>query len=70
MTNTLSPYFTDEDLVAQLSAMFEENVRHTFDYKRVFHEIDDVGDCLQLKFRGRVFNIDKVTGDLTEVEVG
>ena len=69
MSNTLSFYFTDEDLEAELSRQFSEEEMHTFDFKRIFHEIEDIGDCLQLRLRGRVFNIDKITGNVTEVSV-
>lgn len=67
MSNTVSVYFTDDDLVTQLTAQFEEEDMHTFNFKRIFHEIEDMGDCFRLKVRGRVFNIDKITGCIEEV---
>lgn len=68
MTNTISDYFTDEDLVTQLTLQFDEEEMHTFNFKRIFHEIEDIGDCFQLRIRKRIFNIDKISGTVTEVK--
>ena len=67
MTNTLSPYFSDEELETQLRLQFEEEDMFTIEFKSFFNQIEDVGDCFQLRFRNRLFNIDKVTGDVTQV---
>lgn len=68
MANTVSPFFTDEDLVTQLMVQFdEEDEMYTMDYKTVFNQLEDVGDCLRLRLRGKVFHIDKVTGVVVEV---
>ena len=67
MSNTLSPYFTDEDLESQLRLQFEEDEMHTMNFKTVFNQVQDEGDCLSLRLRGRKFNIDKITGIVKEV---
>ena len=67
MANTVSPFFTDEDLCTQLMVHFEEDEMYTMDYKTIFNQIEDVGDCLCLRLRGKKFRIDKVTGVVEEV---
>ena len=68
MTNTVSDYFTDEDLEQQLRLQFDDDGMWDMDFRTVFSQITDEGDCLQLKLRGRTFNIDKITAGITEVE--
>lgn len=65
---TVSPFFSDEDLVTQLMMQFDDDVRYTMDYRTVFNQIEDEGDCLSLRLRGRRFLIDKVTGIVKEAE--
>ena len=67
MTNTLSEYFTDEDLEQNLRVQFDEEEQWDMDFKTVFNQIEDMGDYLQLRLRGRVFQIDKITAGITEV---
>ena len=69
MTNTFSPYFTDEDLEQSLRLMFEYDEMWDMDFRTVFNQITDEGDYFQLRLRGRVFRIDKVTGGVSEVEL-
>jgi hypothetical protein len=68
MANTVSDYFTDEDLESQLMLQFEYEEMHTMDFRTVFSQIEDMGEFLQLRLRGRVFQIDKITGGVSEVE--
>ena len=68
MANTISPYFTDEELEQSLMMQFSEEEMYTMDYRTVFNQIEDIGECLQLRLRGRKFNIDKMTGMVEEVE--
>ena len=69
MVNTISPYFTDEDLEQSLRLQFEYDEMWTMDFRSVFNQITDEGDYLQLKLRGRIFKIDKITGGVSEVKV-
>ena len=69
MANTLSDYFTDEDLEQSLRMQFDLEDMWTMDFKTVFSQIEDIGDVFQLRLRGRVFNIDKITGGVSEVNV-
>ena len=68
MANTISPYFTDEDLESQLRMQFPYEQMYDMDFKTVFNQIEDIGDCLQLRLRGFIFHIDKVTGVVTKVK--
>lgn len=67
MTNTVSEYFTDEDLEQSLRLQFEYDKMFDMDFKTVFNQITEVDDeYLQLKLRGRTFLIDKITGGVVE----
>ena len=66
LTNTISPYFTDEDLITQLNTLLPYEEQHTVDFTQLFHEIEDNEDTLQLRFRNKLYNIDKITGTVTE----
>lgn len=67
MTNTISDYFTDEDLEQGLRMEFDYEDMWDMDFKSVFSQIEDTGDCFRLKLKGRTFNIDYVTGSVSEV---
>lgn len=66
MSNVLSPFFSDEDLETQLRTFLSDEEMHSVDFKRLFHEVMDNGECLELRFRGKLFLIDKVTGCVQE----
>ena len=68
MANTISEYFTDEDLEQSLRLQFEYDEMWSMDFRSVFNQISDEGDYLQLKLRGRIFRIDKITGGVSEVK--
>ena len=68
MANTVSEYFTDEDLEQSLRLQFEYDEMWSMDFRSVFNQITDEGDYLQLKLRGRVFHIDKITAGVSEVK--
>ncbi len=68
MANTVSDYFTDEDLESNLRLEFEYEEMFDMDFRTVFNQIEDMGEFLQLRLRGRVFQIDKITGGVNEVE--
>ena len=70
MANTLSEYFTDEDLERQLRMQFDINQQYTMNFKTVFNQIQDIGDCFMLRLRNRIFYIDKITGVVTEKDDG
>ena len=69
MTNTVSEYFSDEELEDSLRMMFEYDEMFDIDFRTVFNQIKDLDeDYFELSFRGRLFNIDKITGGVIEVE--
>lgn len=69
VTNTVSEYFSDEELEDSLRMMFEYDEMFDIDFRTVFNQIKDLDDdYFELSFRGRLFNIDKVTGGVLEVE--
>ena len=69
MSNTISEYFTDEDLEQNLRTMFEYEEMFDMDFRTVFSQITDYNDeNFELKLRQRTFHIDKITGAIEEVE--
>ena len=68
MVNTISDYFTDEDLEQNLRCQFEYEEMFDMDFRTVFSQIEDNSECFVLRLRGRTFNIDYITGAITEVE--
>ena len=68
MTYTVSPYFSDEELASKLRMFYSADEMWTIDFKALFSQIVDIGNCLQLKIKGRTFNIDRITGAVTEVK--
>ena len=63
----LSLYFTDEDLISQLRVQFDYDEMHDLDWKTIFNQIEERERDYFLRFRGRKFSINKVTGGVTEV---
>lgn len=68
MACTVSPFFSDEELEDNLRDFFEYDEMYTMDFKTVFNQFEELGDTLRLRLRGRVFDIDKETGIIMEVE--
>ena len=68
MVNTISPYFTDEDLESQLRMQFPYEQMYDMDFKTVFNQIEDIGSCYELRLRGFIFHIDKISGIVSKVE--
>ena len=63
----LSSYFTEEDLISQLRLQFDYEEMFDFDFKQIFGQIEERDTDYFLRFRGRKFSIDKITGVVTEV---
>ena len=69
VTNTVSDYFTDEDLEQNLRTMFDYDEMFDIDFRTVFNQITEYDeDNFELKLRQRTFRIDKITGAISEVE--
>ena len=68
-TNTVSEYFTDEDLCSQLRMQYPLEEMWNIDFKSLLQQVFDIGDCYELKIKTRTFHIDKITGAVTEVKV-
>ena len=69
MANTLSEFCTDEDIIDSLRLEFDYEEMHTVDWYVVLSQVEELDDdFLVLRFRGRTFKIDKVTGSVEEVE--
>lgn len=68
MSFTVSKYFSDEELESQLRMQYSLEEMWTIDFQALFKQIVDIGDCLQLRIKGRTFNIDKITCAVTEVK--
>ena len=67
MACTISEYYTDEELISQLRLHFDPEEMFDFDFKTILNHITDNGEVLELRFRKRVFHIDKITADVEEV---
>lgn len=63
----ISPYFSDEDLIAQLRLQFDYDKMHDMNFKEIFNQIEERDRDYFLRLRGRKFSIDKRTGGVTEV---
>lgn len=63
----VSEFFSDDDLITQLRLQFSDEQQWDMDFRTVFNQIEDIGKVFYLEFRGRKFNIDKITGTVTEV---
>jgi hypothetical protein len=67
MGNTVSDYFTDEDLECELRTFFEEEEMWSIDFKALFKQIEDFNDIyLTLKIKNRIFYINKITCEVEE----
>ena len=67
MANTLSEFCTDEDIIDSLRLMFDYDEMHTVDWYTVLGQVEELDDdYLLLRFRGRVFKIDRLTGSVSE----
>ena len=67
MANTVSQNFSDEDLETQIRLQFPYSQMHDTNFKIFFNQITDEGEYFQLRLRGRVFRINKQTGEVREV---
>lgn len=65
---TLSPYFTDNQVVNQLRSFYSLTEMWKIDFGNLLSQAEDKGDYFELKIMQRTFNIDKRTGGVTEVE--
>lgn len=64
---SVSDYFTDEELESQLRLQYDDTEQWTIDYRLFFNQIEDNGDSLYLKINEREFSIDKITGEVTDL---
>ena len=63
----VSEYFTDDELETQLRMQFDYDKMWTINFRNFFNNIIDNGSYLYLKIYDREFNIDPLTGVVTEV---
>ena len=68
VTNTVSEYFTDEELCSQLRMQYDLDEMWRIDFMSLLSQVVDIGECFELKIKDRLFQIDKITGGVTEVE--
>ena len=66
-TITLSPYFTDNEVVSQLRPFFSTEEMWTIDFFNLLSQAEDKGEYFELRIMNRLFQIDKMTGSVTEV---
>ena len=65
---SVSPFFTDDELISQLRIQFEREKMFDVNWKSIFHMIEERETDYFLRFRGRKFSIDKVTAGIKEVD--
>ena len=63
----ISPYFTDDDLISQLRVQFDVDEMYDFDFKQILGQVEERDNDYFLRFRGKQFSIDKITGGVTEL---
>lgn len=69
VTNTVSDYFTDEELCSQLRMQYDLDEMWRIDFMSLLSQVVDIGECFELKIKNRTFHIDKITGSVTEVKI-
>ena len=67
MANTISPLFTDEELISNLRTFFEYEEMYDFNFVNILGSVVERSDDYFLFFRGKSFSIDKITGAVEEV---
>lgn len=67
-TITLSPYFTDNQVVNQLRSYFSLTEMWNIDFYNLLSQAEDKGSYYELKIKDKVFRIDKITGGVVEVK--
>ena len=68
-TISLSPYFTDSSVVNSLRSFFSLTEMWKIDFYNLLSQAEDKGEYFELRIMNRLFQIDKITGGVTEVEM-
>ena len=68
MVNSISPYFSDEDVCTQLRMQYSSDEMWNIDFKTLLKQVVEKGDVFELKIKERLFQIDKITGGVVEVK--
>ena len=67
MGNTVSDYYSDEDLEAELRGFFDEDEMWNIDFKTLFKQIEDYNDIyFTLNIKDRTFYIGKINCEVIE----
>lgn len=61
-------YATTDDVIHGLRLQFDYNEMFDIDFKTVLSHMEDYGEYYELRLRGRLFRIDKLTGSVKEVK--
>ena len=65
----ISEFFSDEELISQLRMFFNEDEQAHIDFKALLGQIKEIDtNTLELRVKGRIFRIDNIFCDITEVE--
>ena len=68
MVNSISPYFSDDDVCTQLRMQYSSDEMWNIDFKTLLKQVVEKGDVFELKIKERLFQIDKITGGVVEVK--
>ena len=63
----LSDYASDEDIINQIRLHFEDEQQYDMEFRTILNNVVDTGKTFYLEFRGKKFNIDKITGSVIEI---
>ena len=67
MSNTVSDFYSDDDLIAELRTFFEEEEMWSINFKALLNQIQDYNDIyFTLEIKGRTFYIDKISCEVME----
>ena len=61
-------YFTVQELEQVLRTFFPYDEMFTIDFRPFISQMEDCGTHFRLEMKGRVFNVDKIAGSVTEVK--
>ena len=67
-TISLSPYYPDSSVVNSLRCFFSLSEMWTIDFHNLLSQAEGKGEYFELRIMNRLFQIDKITGGVTEVE--
>ncbi len=67
MSNSISDFYTDEELISNLRPFFEDNEMWNINFQSLLKQIEEHNDIyFILRIKNRIFYIDKISGEVME----